>query len=185
LPGGGRKGPRGSRTGSRPRSICGKSASSGSAVSANLSEHVYLQHIFVERPRGFEPRTYALRAQDDEDHMWENYCVPTVSESPWSAVSPLAPTCSALIPGYDSTLAGFRGSAATGHGDLRISHLDLRTRQWVGRLSLRCPSTRPARQRPGLRCVPRLVSSRANVAGRPDRAPWTCHNVSISVTLLA
>ena len=38
-------------------------------------------------------------------------------------MSPFAPTCSGLIPGYDSTLAGFRGSAATGHGDLRISHI--------------------------------------------------------------
>ena len=82
-----------------------------------------MQHVFVEPPRGFEPRTYALRAQDDEGHMLGNHCLPTVSESPWSAVSPFAPTCSGLIPGYDSTLAGFRGSAATGHGDLRISHI--------------------------------------------------------------
>ena len=29
---------------------------------SNLPENVYLQHVFVEPPRGFEPRTYALRA---------------------------------------------------------------------------------------------------------------------------
>ena len=32
---------------------------------SNLPEHVYLQHVFVEPPRGFEPRTYALGVDDD------------------------------------------------------------------------------------------------------------------------
>ena len=63
--GGGRKGLRGSRTGSRPKSICGKSVANRFRADplslSNLLEHVYLQHVFVEPPRGFEPRTYALR----------------------------------------------------------------------------------------------------------------------------
>ena len=66
LAGGGRKGLRGSRTSSRPESICGKSVANRLRVDppslSDLLEHVYLQRVFVEPPRGFEPRTYALRA---------------------------------------------------------------------------------------------------------------------------
>ena len=55
LAGGGRKGLRGSRTSSRPKSICGKSVANRLRVDppslSNLPEHVYLQHVFVEPPR--------------------------------------------------------------------------------------------------------------------------------------
>ena len=65
LAGCGRKGLRGRRTGSRPKSICGKSVANRLRVDppslSDLPEHVYLQHVFAEPPRGFEPRTYALR----------------------------------------------------------------------------------------------------------------------------
>ena len=61
LAGGGRKGLRGSRTGSRPKSICRKSVANRLRVDppslSNLHKHVYLQHVFVEPPREFEPRT--------------------------------------------------------------------------------------------------------------------------------
>ena len=66
LAGGARKGLRGRLTRSRPKSICGKSVANRLRVDppslSDLPEHVYLQHVFAEPPRGFEPRTYALRA---------------------------------------------------------------------------------------------------------------------------
>ena len=66
LAGGGRKGLRGSRTGPRPTSICGKSVANrlraDPLLLCNLPDNVYLQHVFLEPPRGFEPRTYAVLA---------------------------------------------------------------------------------------------------------------------------
>ena len=149
----------------------GQGKGNSTTVGFGCSQKSLRCNNYLEPPRGLEPRAYALRARSDEFRAWVNRCVPTVSGSPWSVVIPLEPTCFGSIPGYDSTLAEFQGSAATRLGDLPISHLGLRTRQWVGGLSLRNVSIRPTGRRPGLRC---LVSSRANAAGRGNRGPWAC-----------
>ena len=59
------KGPPRQQYRSATESICGKSVANRlravPLTLSNLPEHVYLQHVSVEPPRGFEPRTYALR----------------------------------------------------------------------------------------------------------------------------